>query len=285
MLFKKGLHQTDPANALVRVSIENHPKVARALKALRGSADLSAASPKVLNQGNSSTCWAHSAATLLYTRRTVLGHGTALQSPLYFAQCMYAAYRAAKYPAGSFPAGYDGQLQDQGAQLDDAARCFGQWGSEPFGLEEQLPAGGTDVPATSDADGNPLPLPELAPDQLMSGMNAIFGGEYDVGPSAPNALDLVAAALEAGIPVWIGGLVGRAYENLQPGQVAGPCPASDTTGGGHAQALLGYETVNLKRRWTVRNSWGPDWCAGGNALVDDDFVAAAWSLLPFEVNP
>jgi hypothetical protein len=282
MHFKRGLHPADPARKLVRVSAENHPAVAAALKTLRGSADLEPAAPMVLNQGNSETCWAHSAVTLLFTRRKLLGGSPALQSPLFFAQCMYAAYRAAATPAGQdFATG----LVDQGAQLDDAAKCFGQWGTQPFGKEEQLPAGGTDVPATSDADGHPIDLPELTAGALMAGMNAVFGGEYDIQPSASNALDLCAAALEAGIPIWTGNLVGQAYQALLAGQVAGPCPTSDPTAGGHAQAVIGYETVSGKRRWKVRNSWGDGWCSGGDALVDDDFMAAAWSLLPFEVTP
>jgi hypothetical protein len=286
-IFRKGLHPTDPARAIARVTIESHPRVAAALKTLRGNADLSGAAPAVLNQGNSSTCWAHSAVTLLYTRRALAGApNVALMSPLFFAQCMYAAYRAAATKAGMPLANADGTtfLEDNGAQLDDAAKCFGQWGARPFGEEQQ--GGGTDIKATSDENGDPIPgaIPELDPETLMAGMNATFGGEYDIGLSAPNMLDLCAAALEADIPIWTGNLVGQAYENLKAGQVCGPCPTSDTTGGGHAQAVIGYVTVSGKRQWKIRNSWGKDWCMGGDALVNDEFMAAAWSLLPFEVG-
>jgi Papain family cysteine protease len=271
-VYRTGLLQTDPANKLLRLPAKQHPPIGAALKTLKGSADLTSFAPRILNQGLSSTCWAHSAASLLYVRRRVLGLAPRLQSPLFFAQTLYGMYRLPKIVVGQpMP-----DLIDQGAQLDDAVRAFSKWGSVDFQGD-----GDTDVPATEDPLGNPIPLPETTVELVEDATGNLFGGPYDITPSA---LDEVAASLEAGIPVWIGALVGEQYQRLRAGEVAGPCPLDDPSAGGHAQGLMGYDTVAGQRQWTILNSWGKDWAKGGYGLVSDAFVATSWSLLPFEVN-
>jgi hypothetical protein len=271
---KRGLLPTDPERKIGRQPALEHLKIAGALKTLSTSADLTSFAPKVLNQGNSETCWAHSASTLLFTRRGFLGEIPVLQSPLYFAQCMYATYRASNNP-GALP-----PLQDQGAQLDDAAKCFARWGSVRFGTPQQ--DGETDVPATADTSGNPLPLPELTIPAVETGATAPFGGPYDISPN-DSAIETVCASIQAGNPVWIGALVGEAFQAIQAGEVAEPCPTDDPTAGGHAMSLLGFRTVSGALQVLCRNSWGASWGSGGNVWLSPAFIASAWSLLPFEV--
>ncbi len=277
MIHRTGLHPTVAGRQLRRMAAAEHPTIRGALRGLRGSADLTQYAPIVLNQGMSSTCWAHSAVTLLYTRRHVLlGGAPVLMSPLYFAQTMYATYRAQQNP-GALPAG----LSDDGAQLDDAAACFAKWGCSPMGASQQ--GGGTDVPATEDDLGNQLLLPELSVSVVERGALVPFGGEYDIQPNT-DAPETVAACLESNIPVWIGGLVGSAVQELQAGQIEQPCPTSDPTSGGHARAIIGYRVVSGAREFLIRNSWGSGWCESGNSWAAASVLSSAWSLLPFEVK-
>lgn len=279
----KGLHPPTPGKGRRRYGAALHAGIAAALLAgLVGSGDLSSSAPPVKNQGASETCWAHSASTLKYTALKAAGHTPAfVSSPLYFAQCVYAHDRAAATPVGQPFSGPPG-LPDTGADLDDAAEVFAKYGDIPMQAPQQ--SGDTDVPATSDATGAQYPLPEATPQELAEGMSEPFGGEYAIACDA-NAPRIVAAAIDAKVPVWIGCLVGSAFENLQPGQVAGPTPANDTTAGGHAMAVLGYRTsASGALEFKLRNSWGDEWCENGDGWVSAEFIATAWSLLPFAIK-
>ncbi len=273
----RGLLPTDPARRITRASVADHPTIRAALATLSGAADLTQYAPKILDQGRSSTCWAHSAATLLFTRRAVRGvEPLSLASPLYFAQTLYASLRADAHLTGALPV-----LTDDGAQLDDAARCFARWGSVRFGAPQQ--SGDTDVPATTDAEGNPLALPELAVAALETGATVPFGGEYDI-PVTSSAGDLCAAALEAGVPIWLGGPVGQNLQTYEAGTIEQPVDPNDPTIGGHARAVLGYRTVGGAREWLIRNSWGARWGDHGDSWASEAVLLGAWSLLPFEVS-
>jgi hypothetical protein len=255
----------------------------KALKALSGQADLTAFVKRILNQGLSETCWAHSATALKFVVDMIRSGKADMVSPLFFAKIMYALYRDAQTPAG-MPLPGPG-LEDQGAQLDDARDAFARFGSVPFGKPEQ--DGNTDVPATQDDDGDPILLPELTVPEAETGITVPFGGSYDIATGA-GAGDLVAASLEAKRPVWFGTLVGQAFQALVAGDIAQPCDPSDPTAGGHAMGYLAYKTVSVngtkKRQYKVLNSWGADWCEGGYVWASEEFVEANWSALPFEDN-
>ena len=258
----RGLLPGDPAKRLVRAPVADHHFVRAARASLVGHADLSPCTPKVLDQGQTSTCWAHSAATLLFTRRKFKGGAVqGLQSPLYFAQTVYGSMRAAAHPTGELP-----PLQDTGTDLDTADACFGRWGSQPF-----VGDGATDVP-----EGQ---LPEAEFPAIMSAQSALFSGPYDITPDG-NAPETVGACLEAGIPVWIGVLIGEVFQRMGPNDVAQPCDPGDPSAGGHAMSIIGYD----KDRFLVRNSWGGTWNRGGDCYVSAAFLASAWQLLPFEVS-
>jgi hypothetical protein len=274
---KAGLLPTDPEKRIVRAPAADHHAIRVARAALTGAADLVPLAPKVLNQGNCSGCWAHSADTLLFTRQAALGQTPVLQSPLFWMQVMYGVYRAAATkPGDTLPA-----LADQGAQLDDADKCFGTWGSVRFQDPQQ--DGETDVPATEDDAGNPIPLPETTLTMVEAAVSALFAGPYDVTPDG-NAPETVAACLEAKVPVWIGGLVGQGLFNYQAGQIEQPCDPSDPQTGGHARAIIGYRTSGSDLQFLIRNSWGAAWGEAGNSWASSAVISSAWSLLPFQVS-
>jgi hypothetical protein len=279
----KGLIRQDPATALVRKPVTDHEAIMGALKVLSGNADLTAFIWRVLNQGLSETCWAHSAAQAKFVVDAIrTGVASAvMSSPLYFAQLVYAIYRAQATPPGQ-PLPGPG-LQDGGAMLDDACTAFARFGWQPFGAPQQ--DGGTDVPATQDDAGNPILLPELTVPETEHAASQPFGGSYDIQVGS-GAGDLVAASLEAGRPVWFGTSVGQAFQALTAGQIAQPTPADDSTAGGHAMLFLGYKTEPVNgsqtRLYRAINSWGKDWCDGGFYWASEAFVETVWSALPFE---
>jgi len=280
MIHRTGLHRSTPARKIERIDVLDHERIMAAKKALSGSADLSVYGWGALNQKNSSTCWAHSLTTALFRRRKIQGLNPTLQSPLYFAQCVYARYRAEATPPGTPLT----SLIDGGAQLDDADKCAAQWGSIDFQQEEQ--GGGTDVPATTDADGNSIPVPELTPPNAFVGFGRSFAGEYDIAPN-DDAPEMVAAALDAKISTWIGGPVSSALDNLSPGQIEQACSEADAEGG-HAREVVGYRTATVngiaRLQFRILNSWGAEWCDGGYSWADQDVISGAWSLLPFEAK-
>jgi hypothetical protein len=277
IIHKTGLIIQDPATAIARAPAADHDAIRAALQTLKGSADLSNYISFVLNQGMTSTCWAHSAAALKYVRDAITTGRAELVSPLFFAQTMYGTYRAAQTPAGdTLPL-----LQDTGAQLDDAARCFAKWGTALFGPAQQ--DGGTDVPATEDAEGNPIPLPETTVALVETGATKPFGGEYDITPNDA-AIDTACACLEAKTPIWLGGLVGENLQRYVAGTIEQPCPTSDPTAGGHARAVLGYRVVAGKVQFKILNSWGLGWGDAGYSWAAAEVLSTAWALLPFEVQ-
>jgi len=171
-------------------------------------------------------------------------------------------------------------LYDGGSQLSDAAASAAQLGWLPY--QEPQQTGGTDVPATSDFQSNAVPLPELTPDQVAHGMADTFAGEYAITVDS-TAADVLAATLEAGIFVWDGFEVDNACENLQAGHVLG-APTGPSLGG-HSTLYWGYETMaDGSRVFHKRNSWGRSWCMGGDYLVSEAHVYAAWAMWPMPIK-
>jgi hypothetical protein len=278
--FRRGLRRSPASATSHRLGAQLHPRVAAALAAgPKGSADLSGHLATVFNQSNSSTCWAHAAANLKYAALSLSGVTPPfVPSPLYFAQCVYAADRAASTPPGQpLP-----PLVDTGAELGAAAEVFTKWGDIPLQAPQQ--GGATDVPATSDVFGNPVPLPELSVPEVQAGLRDPFGGSYDIAVDA-NAPSLLMATLDAGILVWDGFYCGPRCEALGPNDVLNEDETSG--GGGHSTLYWGYD-LNASRKWPVdgpvffkRNSWGVGYCRGGDFTVGKIHVVNAWELRPF----
>lgn len=70
-------------------------------------------------------------------------------------------------------------------------------------------------------------------------------------------------ALAKGYPVLLGLNIGRKLQNLQPDEVYGFVNPNNPLWGGHEMVIVGYDTYKGMPVWTVKNSWGADWCDGG----------------------
>jgi hypothetical protein len=193
-------------------------------------------------------------------------------SPLLIASTTYADVRSRSAPEGApLPV-----LQDTGAELQDDADAVARWGVGPIGPD----IGGrySDCPD----DQEPLfPEPTVV-DLLVAGAELV-GGEYAITMDG-NAPATVAASLDAGVPVWVGGLVGQAYEQLGPSDIAQPTSVDDTTGGGHAQLITAYRTAGSALEFLVVNSWGPYWAFNGTVWASSDWVSALWTAWPLTVH-
>ena len=267
----KGLLPSHPARSAHRLAASLHPGIAAALKAgLTGAADLSPYLPPRLDQGATSTCHAHSLAAGLYC-----AHRGALfvPSPFLIAATTYADVRAAATPTGQpLPV-----LQDVGAELQDDATAVQRWGVCPMGppVEGRY----SDCPSAQEPA---FPEPVVA--EIQAAAAHIVTGEYQI-PVDSSAPETIAASLDAGIPVWVGGLVGSAYEGLGPNDIAQPTPSSDTTAGGHAQLLAGYRAAaGGALQFLVVNSWGRGWALDGTVWASSDWVEALWAAWPLAVG-
>lgn len=295
----------------------------RPMLGLAGKADLSSFSPPIFDQGDTGSCTAHSSSGAIVTafaaahaaavkqqsaanalthaakvasesnkaleHMTRLNHSTSVdghkarvadaRGALPFIpspKAIYAATRAwtrgrAIAKGDALPA-----LADTGAELADVASALAQYGVAPLGpfVEDRQ----SDVdPANVNDEPDILALAEAAK-QLVT-------GEYIVDPTSANASDVCAAALESGLPIWVGFFCDSDFENLQPGQIAGVPDESDPQGGGHAVYLSGYTKTATGRVWTLTNSWGTGWCNQGRCLVSDAWLAKTWALYPMAVAP
>jgi hypothetical protein len=276
----KGLKRSTPHRIAHRLGAGLHPAIAAILaaQAITGAKMLTPA-PQA-DQGESSTCFSHSA---IGCENTVNPTGF-LGSPLLLAQCTYEDVRAAANPTGNLP-----PLTDDGAELQDAADAFRRWGKGKLGPQIAGRNGFSDVP--DDQPG--APFPEADKDALEVAGHTLIAGEYSI-PVDANAPLLVAAALEAGIPVWLGTYVGPLFESLASGQVAEP---ETTGGGGHAMYIIGYKTSDgstapnpgeTVAEWLIRvmvvrikNSWGRFWCENGECWASVQWLLACWDLWPF----
>jgi len=262
----RGLKPSTPERIAHRRSIVGHPHL---VAALSGGCLLDA--PAVFDQGQTETCWAHSLASGLWTSAN---NGQArlpwVPSPLDIASLGYALIRARLHPTGELSL-----LSDDGAELQDGADVVEQWGVAE--LRPLVEGRCSDVPS----DG---PFPEPEPLQVELQGQHLIVGPYTV-PVDSTAPQTVASCLDSGIAVWIGGLVGDAVQNLQPGQIEQPTPESDRSAGGHARFIRGYRTIaGGKFEFLVRNSWGPSWCGSGEDWASEEWLLAQWDLFPLAVK-
>lgn len=276
-LYGKGLKPSTPEKTARRREALTHTLIAMAITVgIRGSADLGQHRPPRMDQGRSSTCFAHSGSACAYTARSAAG--TALPfvpSPRSIASCTYSGERGLSTPAGvSLPL-----LQDTGAQLADCAASMFEDGITSIGGPT---ADGRYSDVEDLAPGEPFPEPDVAALELAA--LTVVEGEYKISPNA-NAPRTVAAALDVNVPVWVGFFCDSAFENLPAGQVAGAPDQSDPNGGGHAVYITAYRTnVAGKLEFRIENSWGSDWCENGSAWVSEAWIAAAWELWPFAID-
>lgn len=269
----KGLLPSTPEKVSHRLGAEMHPNIGTALSSLRGSADLSKYLPERLDQGRTETCHAHSLAVGLYCAFGSLGKPiTFTPSPLIIASTTYADVRSANTPLDQpLPV-----LQDTGAELQDDANAVARWGIGPIGPDVE--GRRSDCPSTQEPN---FPEPDVS--GLLIAGSDLVGGEYSITIDG-NTPAVIAASLDSGIPVWVGGLVGQSYENISSNDVAQPTPLDDTTAGGHAQLIVGYRTAGSSLEFLVVNSWGNYWGFNGTIWASSEWVSALWAAWPLTVK-
>lgn len=270
MTFARGLKPSDPSRIMHRLAAARHPELAKVLAGtLSGNVTLQPCA--IMDQGQTSTCHAHSAAAAIWCAYNAAGKPLPYTpSPLVIASNTYADLRTTAGWSGAMPA-----LADNGAQLQDDADAIRGWGVAPMGA----PIGGrySDVP-----EGSPFPEPDLS--SIEMGGEAIVSGEYSIAVDS-SATSLVVASLNAKIPVWLGTLVGDAFERLTADGIAQPTPASDKTAGGHAMYISGVRTnATGGLEFRVTNSWGSGWADGGGVWASEAWLLACWDLWPMAVT-
>ena len=270
--FGRGLKKAHVSRSAHRLRAALHPEIAKVLATgLPSSGSLEPASP--MDQGRSSTCFAHAASGAAWTTLAAKGKALAwLPSPLVIASCTYADVRASLIPAGqTLP-----ELQDTGAELPDAATALARWGIAPMGALVGGRGGPSDVP-DDPADGS---FPEPDQHQVELAGQDLIAGEYsiDVDQDAPG---VVAASIVAGIAVWDGGPVNDLYESISGSSLA---TASCATGeDGHSQYVAKFRTGAAGLEFLYCNSWGTGWGAAGGIWVDTSFLLTRWTLWPMAV--
>jgi hypothetical protein len=271
MRFGLGLKPSTPAKIAHRVKADHHGEIQARL--LNAPSDFRQLTPcQRMDQGQTSTCHAHSLAAVLWTARNAMGKPIVIPSPRMIASCTYADVRAALTPAGGGLA----PLSDDGAELQDDATAVAGWGIAPI----KAPTSDgrfSDVENTSSTAA----FPEPAAEDLEQGASSLLAGEYaiTVDSTAPR---VVAASIDAGIPVWVGFSVDDAFEALGSNDVAQP-PGSSL--GGHAVYLSGYRTnASGFYEYRLENSWGSGWADSGAVWCSTGWLLACWDLWPCTVS-
>ena len=273
MSFGRGLKRSAPHKLSRRVALAEHPVVRSLLANLPASVDLAKFQPAILDQGPTGSCTAHSTASAVATAFAAAGHPLAfVPSPREIYATTRALERAASTPAGATL----GYLTDGGAELGDVFTALSQFGVCP--IEAPTSDGRLSDVEPSNVNSEPGFI------QLEQAALRPVVGPYGLDPTSSSASDTIAAALAAGIPVAIAAFVDTAFENLQPGHVAGAPNQADPQGGGHAIYLSGYQTQpDGSRAFILTNSWGVGWCNAGRCLVGPAWLAAAWEAWPVSV--
>lgn len=262
----RGLKRSTPHRVAHRLGATLHPAIFAALAApLPASGQVRDATRK--DQGETETCHAHSAISCVEVVTGKIG------SPQLLASCVAADVRAAKTPPGDpLP-----PLTDDGAELQDDADALRRWGLGQMGPQIAGRSGLSDVP--DDVPGVPFAEPNVA--ALETAGHTLITGEYSI-PVDANAPKTVAACIVAGIPVWLGTLVGASFQSLLSDEVAQPTPDTDPTAGGHAMYISGYRTAtDGTYEFRVENSWGTGWADGGACWASTAWLLACWDLWPF----
>ena len=272
MSFRRGLKRSTPAKVAHRLGAAKALGLAGTPKGAGQLAPCARA-----DQGETETCFAHSAVAADWCALMAAGQLPAfVGSPATVASCTYGMVRAAAVPEGAtLP-----ELTDTGAELQDVANALATYGLAPLGTQVPERQGFSDVP--DDVEGEPFPEADVS--QVQRAGSDIVSGEYSI-PVDANAPTTVALCIDAGIPVWLGTLVGAAFQALGPTDIAQPTPTTDTTAGGHAMYISAYRTAaDGSYEFRVENSWGTGWCDGGACWVSTAWLLACWELWPFAIK-
>jgi hypothetical protein len=227
--------------------------------------------PPVEDQSITESCTAHAASVILGRKLPFI------PSPLYFYSCAGALARADAVPIGKPPA-----LQDNGRYLSYMVAAVMKCGVVPMG---PLAPDGRNSDVTPE---NATDEPEI--EELEAGVTECLSGAHTVDLSAADALHQCAAALDAGIALYIGFDCGATFQGLSRRDIAQPTPANDSNQGGHALAVGSYR-INAagEYEFLVRNSWSERWPSEVDLPLPSDappgcvWCSSAWLLACWEI--
>ena len=230
-----------------------------------GHADLYSSTPPVMDQGQSSSCTGHATACAISTSTTCHGRGLAfVPSP----DGIYKVGRCVDRvpgPGGSIPL-----LDDGGAMPNQIWRGVTEWGIKE--INAPTPDGRYSDVDPAHVNDSPT-LDDFVADAALELM-----GQYQITSVGPQFVTDLCVALDMGYAVAVGVFVDTAFENWGNNYTSGQSPlgvpdTNDPNGGGHYICLIGYTTVNGKRIFKFRNSWGVGWGDNGEGYGDENFAA------------
>lgn len=287
-----GCRQPDPATFAAHLHASVHPLVAArldghdsALAPLPASADRLPPWTRT-DQGLTGSCTWHALAIVVLVACLMLG------TPLGFVPSMvagYAATRAKERPDPSVP------LEDVGADPEIVFLVAARYGVRPMKAAATPDGRFSDIWSAEDVADIPNAAPaNLNDEPEEADLDAADATKilldvipHRIDPSDPRASDLMAAALDADIPlpIYACGFVDTAFMRLGANAVAGAPDRTDKSGGGHAYAFSKYRTnAHGEREFFLENSWGKTWGTGGGAWVSLAFIRAQWAMWIMDVR-
>ncbi len=242
-----GLRRSAPHKLSARTPAHLDPRLAAALAGpLPTTVDLSR--HPGYDQGQTSSCTAH-----------------ALAKCVEIATGYRASMRDIYFEAGDL----EHDTSDDGRELLDCLTVLRAFGAAPY-------AGPVEGRVSDVTEAN-ASTPPYSP--TLAARRRIDLGQATIDPHADNLSDLVVACLSLGAPIYLGTVIGDAFEVLAGATVAQPDPATDPDGGGHALALVGFRTMpDGSRQFRVQNSWGEAWDDAGECWASLAWVASCSEL-------
>lgn len=270
MILRFGLLPSTPGKIAHRKPAQQHTRILAA-RATGPSTGHELEACPILQQRNSGTCHAHSAAAARWVAQKAANKPLLwVPSPLLIASVTYAdTQRAGQSPDVGWAA-----LLDLGAELQDGATAIRTWGIGPIGVSPDGELG--DVP--NDPPDNSFPEPDVG--ALQASGETQGDAEYSIDMNSADVVDMAAAVIDAGMPIRTGFFADSAFMQLGPNDVAAAPNTADPRGGGHSTYLRGHKLVNGSRQFRLTNSWGTSWCDRGETWAGEAWLRACWALWP-----
>lgn len=270
MTFRLGLLPSTPAKVAHRRPAQEHTRILAA-RATGPSTGHELEACPILQQRNSGTCHAHSAAAARWVAQKAANKPLLwVPSPLSIASLVYADTQRVGAPLG----GAWAALVDLGAELQDDANAIKAWGICPIGPSPDGELG--DVP--NDPPDNTFPEPDLT--SLEKSGETPGDAEYSLDMSSTDLVDMAAATIDAGMPIRTGFFCDSAFMQLGPNDIAQAPNVNDPQGGGHSTYLRAHRLVGASRQFRLTNSWGTSWADRGEVWVGEAWLRACWDLFP-----
>ena len=271
-----GVRRPDPTQLSELTPASEHPLLAHALALpVVERSDLSPLLGQRLNQGRSSACSCHAAASGLWA---------ASGRNLPFFPSPHVLYSA----SGRIEAPCGGLLRDDGRQLCSVLRAIRETGIGPM-LAPTPDWRWSDVWTAEDVAGIVrAPPPNVCRDITLDELARCIrydAGAHTIDPSSTDLEREIIATLTspAPAPVLVGGRVGAAFEELEGDVDAQPDAPDDPQGGGHALLIVGHRPLASSAghyEFRLANSWGSSWDEDGECWASEAFVRSLWELHP-----